>query len=151
MRCPSKAYRIYIPPLKALLRKRFHALVLLLLGALLKLLQPPESNEADEYVLSFLFRLLIHVLSFDTSKFVLREKLSYLSAWIDIFVEHNPSLYACSMRSNCSIVNLDAITIAVVEPVERGYWKTALDSTLSTCTQHNTSRFNQWINLDMID
>ena len=38
MRCPIKAYRIYIPPLKALLRNRFHALVLLLQGALLKLL-----------------------------------------------------------------------------------------------------------------
>ena len=151
MMCPIKGYRIYIPSLKALLRKRFHALALLLQGALLKLLQPPESNEADEHALSFLFRLLIHVLSFNTSKFVLSERLSYPSAWINIFLEHSPSLYACSTRSNCSIVNLDAIAIPVVEPVERGYWKMALDSTLSTCTQPDTSRINQWINPDMIN
>ena len=39
-------------------------------GALLKLLQPPESNEEEEHAIPFLFRLLLHVLSFDTSKLV---------------------------------------------------------------------------------
>ena len=40
---------------------------------------------------------------------------------------------------------------SLLSRINQTHLKTALDSTLSTCTQLDTSRINQWIHLDMID